>query len=67
MRPFKTLLKVRTLILASTLSLSIASGGITFSLAAQSSLTPQQEHLFAIALEVWAISAATTIEIIKEA
>ena len=66
MRPFKTLLKARTLILASTLSLSIASGSITLNLAAQPSLTPQQEHLFAIALEAWAISTATTIEVIRE-
>ncbi|MFK8184740.1 MAG: hypothetical protein AB8B99_15320 [Phormidesmis sp.] len=46
--------------------LNLVSGGTVFNLAAQPTLTPQQEHLFAIALEVWAISTANTIEIIKE-
>ena len=65
-RQLKTLLKIRNLILASTLTLTVASGSITLNLAAQPTLTPQQEHLFAIALEAWAISTATTIEALRD-
>ena len=46
--------------------LNLVSGGTVFNLATHPTLTSQQEHLFAIALEVWAISTATTIEILKE-
>ncbi|MEM6450641.1 MAG: hypothetical protein AAF703_10040 [Cyanobacteria bacterium P01_D01_bin.105] len=48
------------------LFLNLVSGGAVFNLATQPTLTPQQEHLFAIALEAWAISTATTIEALRD-